>query len=52
MSTYTGWDHKWDLLVVESLHVIWVTGDLDAGGGGGVRLKRQGPGNFVGHWKR
>lgn len=26
VSTYAGWDHKWDLLVVEFAHVIWVTG--------------------------
>lgn len=24
VSTYTGWDHKWDLLVIESVHVICV----------------------------
>lgn len=53
MATYTGWDHKRDLLVVESVHVIWVIGGLQflKGEGEVFALKRQRPGHFVGHWK-
>lgn len=35
MRLVTGWDHKWDLLVIESVHVIWVIGGSDIGGGRG-----------------
>lgn len=52
VTTYTGWDHKWDLLVIESVHVIWVIGGLQYRGGGEMfALKRQRLGHFVGHWK-
>lgn len=38
MSAYAGRDHKWDLLVIESIHDIWCVvgwgGALAAGGGG------------------
>lgn len=49
VSTYTGWDHKWDLLVIESVHDIWVIGGLQyLGGGGGVRFKATALGSLCG----
>lgn len=48
LSTYIGWDHKWDLLVVESVHVIWVCGGSQLGGRGRVfALKRGHLGHFL-----
>lgn len=44
VSTYTGWDHKWDLLVIESVHVIcvdWVGAHKIKGRGEVFALKRQ-----------
>lgn len=55
MSTYTGWDHKWDLLVIESVHIIsvigWVGGLRDEGEGEVFTLKRQHGRCSLGHWK-
>ena len=51
VSTYAGWDHKWDLLVVESVHVICLIGRGGLrylGGGGGVRFKATAPGSLWG----
>lgn len=49
MCTYTGWDHKWDLLVIELVHVIWVTPIF--GGGGVFASKRQRLDQSLGRWK-
>lgn len=54
MSAYAGRDHKWDLLVIESIHDIWCVvrgggGGALAAGGGGLALKWQ---RFVVCWKR
>lgn len=42
MSAYAGRDHKWDLLVIESIHDIWCVvreGGLRQQGEGGAHFK-------------